>query len=70
MSQSNVEQIVGRLVLDREFRQQMSAERERALASYDLSDDERTQLLALDLSGFDSAVSLLDERVSKGMSAQ
>jgi hypothetical protein len=70
MSQSNVEQIVGRLVLDPDFRQQMSTDRQRALAGYDLSEEERGQLLNLDLSLFAGAVSLLDERVSKGMSIQ
>lgn len=70
MSQSNVEQIVGRLVLDREFRRQMAADRQQALAGYELTDEERAHFLRLDLDDFQSAVSQLDERVSKGVMGQ
>ena len=67
MSQANVEKIVGRLVLDADFRQQMAKDRAAALAHYDLTDGERAGLASLDLAEIESAASMLDERVSKGL---
>ena len=67
MSQATVEKIIGRLVLDADFRQQMAKDREQALANYDLTDGERAGLASLDLAEIESAATTLDERVSKGL---
>jgi hypothetical protein len=67
MSKETLEQIIGRLVMDKEFRQQLRADRARALAAYQLTDEERAALDGLDLTEVASAASLLDERVSKGL---
>jgi hypothetical protein len=69
MSQAAVEQIIGRLVLDLEFRKQMAANREQALAGYDLTVEERAALDGLNLAELEGPASTLEERVSKGILA-
>ena len=68
MSQSAVEQIIGRLVMDKEFRAKMEANRDAALKEFNLTSDERASFDAMDLSEFNQGVTALDERVSKGES--
>ena len=65
MSQKVVEQIIGRMLLDREFRKLVAADMGKALAGYELSEDERNGLKNIDLNDFHQAVSGLDERISK-----
>ena len=67
MSQKVIEQIIGRLVLDPEFRKQMASDRRQALAGYALSDDERVALDGLDLAELEGAATDLEQRVSKGI---
>ena len=69
MSKDAMEQIIGRLVLDPEFRQQMVASRDQALAGYALTQEQRAALAGLDMSDLEAAAALLDERVSKGLQA-
>jgi hypothetical protein len=69
MSRTTLEQIIGRLVLEPEFRRQMAADRGHALAEYDLTDEERAGLNGLDLAELEGAASSLEERVSKGITA-
>ena len=66
MSQKAVEQIVGRMLLDRDFRKQMAVDIDTALASYELTEDEIKGLRNMDLNDFHQTVTGLDERVSKG----
>jgi hypothetical protein len=66
MSQAAVEQVVGKLVLDRAFRKQMASNMPQALAGYDLTDGEREGFTHVDLEDFHQSVTGLDERVSKG----
>jgi hypothetical protein len=66
MSQSAVEQVVGKMLLDVEFRQLMASDISQALRDYDLTEVEREGLMKLDLQDFDRTVTGLDERVSKG----
>jgi hypothetical protein len=66
MSQIVVEQILGRLLLDREFRKQVADNREQTLAGYELTDAERAGFMNMDLNDFHKTVTGLDERVSKG----
>ena len=65
MSQKSVEQIIGRLVLDKDFRAQLAADRTAALAPFDLTDDERSALANMNLEEFNQGLARLDERVSK-----
>ena len=70
MSRNTVEEVVGRLMLDAAFREQMAVDRVQALASYDLTDEERATLMALDLDTLESGASTLDQRVSKAVDSQ
>jgi hypothetical protein len=66
MSQAAVEQVVGKLVLDRAFRKLMTSNMSQALAGYDLTEGEREGFTHVDLDDFHQSVTGLDERVSKG----
>jgi hypothetical protein len=66
MSQKAVEQIIGRMLLDREFRKLVATDMEQALAGYELTEDERVRFKSLDIDDFNKTVTGLDERVSKG----
>lgn len=65
MSQAAVEQIFGRLVMDREFRELMQTDLQTALAGYNLTPEEREGFTNIDLHEFNQVVADLDERVSK-----
>jgi len=65
MSKSNVEQIVGKLIIDAGFRQALKANPAQALAGYDLTAEERETLGQTDLSAFEEAATRLDVRISK-----
>ena len=67
MSQAAVEQVVGRLLLDRKFRQQMTNEMQTALAGFELTEGERKGFKGIDLDDFHESVTGLDQRVSKGI---
>ena len=67
MSQAAVEQVVGKLLLDRKFRQQMTNDMSTALAGFDLTDGEREGFKGIDLEDFHQSVTGLDQRVSKGL---
>ncbi len=66
MSQKAVEQILGKMLLDRGFRSQMASEMDKALAGYELTEEERNGLRNMDIKDFHQTVTGLDERVSKG----
>jgi hypothetical protein len=68
MSQSAVEQVVGKMLLDIEFRKLMSSNMSQALAGYDLTEGEVEGLKNIDLEDFHQAVTGLDDRVSKASS--
>jgi hypothetical protein len=67
MSQSAVEQVIGKMLLDADFRQQMASDMSQALAGYDLTEGEVEGLKNIDLKDFHQGISGLDERVSKGI---
>lgn len=66
MSQAAVEQILGKLMLDREFRTLLRENPQGALAGYELTTEEREGFATLDLADFDQAAAALEDRVSKG----
>lgn len=70
MSQAAVEQVIGRMLLDPGFRNQMASDRQRALSGFDLTEQERAGLDNVDLADFDRTITGLDARVSKGIEAQ
>ena len=69
MSQAAVEQVLGKLVVDREFRQLVQADLQKALTGFDLTLEERNSFKGVDLDDFDQTVTSLDERVSKALTS-
>jgi hypothetical protein len=65
MSQETVEAIIGKAVLDAEFREALLANPDEALAGYDLTEEELAGLKELDAESLNAMAGSLDERVSK-----
>lgn len=65
MSKEAVEAIVGKAVLDGEFREALFASPEEVLGEYELTDEEVVALKAIDFETMESFAGTLDERISK-----
>jgi hypothetical protein len=66
MSKAGVEQVIGRLVVDRRFRESFAADARQTLADFDLSEEEREKFLQVDLAGTEGlTVEALGQRLSK-----
>ncbi|OAN41056.1 hypothetical protein A6A03_19190 [Chloroflexus islandicus] len=65
MSQSAVEQVIGRAVIDAEFRAQLIADARAACAGYDLTEEELEALERLDTESLQAFAGKLDPRLSK-----
>ena len=65
MSKEAVEAIIGKAVLDGEFREALFADPEKVLAEYDLTEEEVAGLRAIDFETMESFAGTLDERISK-----
>ncbi len=66
MSQEAVHQVIGRAVVDAQFRKHLFANPTAALAQYNLTADELAALSALDQGQLDEFAGRLDERITKG----
>ena len=67
MSQTAVEQVVGKMLLDIKFRKLVAADLSKALAGFDLTEAEVEGLKNIDFKDFDETITGLDERISKGV---
>ena len=65
MSKQAVEVVIGRAVVDSEFRDILFTDPDRALAGYDLAEAEMAALKAIDAEAIASFAGILDERISK-----
>jgi hypothetical protein len=65
MSKESVEAVIGKAVLDSEFREALFADPEEVLAGYELSEEESAVLRAIDFETMESFAGTLDERISK-----
>jgi hypothetical protein len=65
MSERAVEQIVGKMLLNPEFRHLMATDMTQAVAGYDLTEVELQNLKDIDMDDFHQSVTGLDDRVSK-----
>lgn len=65
MSLEDVKQVIGRAVLDAEFRNQLFSDPENSLEDYDLTDEERAGLKNIERDKFDAMASALEERMSR-----
>ncbi len=65
MSKASVEQVIGKLLIDADFRQAVAANPTEALAGFDLTAEEREALSKIDTSSVEAAAGELDLRTSK-----
>jgi hypothetical protein len=65
MSREALEAIIGKAVLDTEFREALFANPDEVLAGYDLSEEEVAALKAIDAEAMESFAGTLDEAFSK-----
>jgi hypothetical protein len=64
MSQEAVQQVIGKAVMDAEFLALLTSDPEAALKDFDLTEDERTQLLHLNIEQMKTERKV-DQRVTK-----
>jgi hypothetical protein len=69
MSKDAVQAIIGKAVLDSEFRETLFANPDQALAGYELTEVEVAALKAIDAETMESFAGTLDERISKALIA-
>ena len=67
MSKEAVESVIGKAILDAEFRKALFADPEKALAGYDLTETEKAQLKGLPSETLDAMSHTLDARASKAL---
>jgi hypothetical protein len=65
MSKESVEAIVGKAVMDDEFRESLFANPDEVLSEYELTEEEVASLQAIDFETMESFAGTLDERISK-----
>jgi hypothetical protein len=65
MSKQSMEAIVGRSLMDRDYRDLFFADPDQALASYELTKEERTALLSIDAETLDAFAERLGVQLGK-----
>jgi hypothetical protein len=65
MSQKDVQNLIGRAVMDRAFRELLFSDPDKAFAGYDLTEQEKTILRNLDPDEVADFAGRLDERITK-----
>ena len=65
MSKEAVQAVIGKAVTDSKFREALFANPDKALAGYDLTEDEIAALKKIDAETMESLAGSLDERISK-----
>jgi len=66
MTQDVMEQVIGRAILDEDFRELLFSDPEKALAGFDLTDEERKKLMDLAQDEFKDSFGSLGSRITKG----
>jgi len=67
MSQQAIEKILGKAVLEVEFRSTLLSDPDLALAGYDLTTAESAALQAMDVEALENLAGALDQRISKSI---
>lgn len=67
MTQQAVESIIGKAVMDGEFREVLFANPDEALADYSLTDEETAALMSVDAETLESFAGALDDRISRSV---
>jgi len=66
MSKQAIEAIIGRCMMDDDYRHQFFADPSRALAGYELTKEERAALLSVDAETLDAFAERLSGQLGKG----
>lgn len=66
MSIESVQEIIGKAVVDGEYRELLFSEPGKAIESYDLTEEEKSALKGMEREKFDSVASELEDRISRG----
>ena len=69
MSKEAVQAVIGKAVMESEFRELLFANPDQALEGYELTDEEMAALKAIDAETMESFAGSLDERISKAFVA-
>ena len=67
MTQQAIEAVIGKAVMENEFREVLFANPDEALAGYELTDEETVALKSIDAETLESFAGALDERISKSV---
>jgi hypothetical protein len=67
MSKEALEAVIGKAVLDSEFREALFADPDQALEGYELTEEEVAALKTIDAETMESFAGSLDERISKSI---
>ena len=65
MSKEALQAVIGKAVMDSEFREALFADPDQALEGYELTEEEVAALKAIDAETMESFAGSLDERISK-----
>ena len=66
MSLENVQEIIGRAVVDSNFRELLFSNLDKAIEGYELAEHEKNALAGMKRESFDMIANELEERVSRG----
>ena len=69
MSKEALQAVIGKAVLDSEFREALFADPDQALEGYELTEEEVAALKTIDAETMESFAGSLDERISKSLIA-
>jgi hypothetical protein len=67
MSKEALQAVIGKAVMDSEFREALFADPDQALEGYELTEEEVAALKAVDAETMESFAGSLDERISKSL---
>jgi hypothetical protein len=65
MSAESVEQVIGKAVVDGEYRELLFSEPDKALEGYELTEEESTALKGIEREKLDAVVTVIEDRISR-----
>jgi len=65
MSQEDVKLVIGRAVMESDFRELLFSDPDKAVEDYELTEDEIVKLKGIDREKFDNVATGLEERISR-----
>ena len=65
MSKEAIESVIGKMMLDADFREAFAASPDQVLTGFDLTETEKASLKSMDVETMDALAHTLDERINK-----